>query len=377
MANGYCPYLLDTLSQVAGANDPQTKITPTGFFKSLLQNNPNLQVIPGSLTLNTPAGHRKTVKLKYNPRYIDSVVVDEDNCDIDVIPMWKEMELTTGKFKKVSIYISDEEISKFCEDSSQSVAVGKPATSFMKEHIYGLVRLTNAFVGSMDKALLSSVVWGVNQVSGDNLAQTVNINADVNTNNLDQGFTKILADAAENEVCGDLIIVGSGLFNNFQLQKMVQMAALNGVDLSKFSGYEWYHDLYAKTAWGTNQIGVFSKGSIGFVDIDKYVGFRAGRKGTSDFFQLTLPTGNTCADGTPELFTVNAQLKYHDCPFEAMDSYGQTQTYDRGWQLILTKEFGLFQIPNDAYRADDRLTGNNGSLRYTITNTCSPCEPGA
>ena len=41
----------------------------------------------------------------------------------------------------------------------------------------------------------------------------------------------------------------------------------------------------------------------------------------------------------------------------------------RGYALIIKKRYGLFQTPTNAFDASDRMTGSNGSLLYTITNS--------
>lgn len=223
-----------------------------------------------------------------------------------------------------------------------------------------------------------AVKFGVNQVTGSNAAQTVNIPKDATQFDLQSGITKILADAQENEFCGAINIVGSGIMNNFAIQQLVACCNAAGVDMSKFTGFNWYNDLYAKTAWGTNQIGVFSEGSVGLVDITRFKGFRAGNKGVSTFFTLPLPVECPACNGGYDSLVFDAQLKYFDCPGDlATDCDADDVPFERGYAVILSKTFGLFNIPSDAYQNEaaygdcgtDRLTGNNGTLRYTVTNS--------
>ena len=71
-----------------------------------------------------------------------------------------------------------------------------------------------------------------------------------------------------------------------------------------------------------------------------------------------------------EMVEFDAQLKYFDCPTVLNDDYYGTKgtiTVDKGFSLIITKQFGLFTI-DQAYRATDRLNGNRGSYRYNFTN---------
>jgi hypothetical protein len=144
------------------------------------------------------------------------------------------------------------------------------------------------------------------------------------------------------------------------------MAQVNNNALYNLINY--YHDINAATAWGANQFGVFQKGSIGLVQLDEYVGFRAGVKGTSTFFNAALPLALPGAGDIPRMLNVDFQFKYNDCPTEATVGY-ESASIGRGYTLIMKKNFALWQIPNDAYQASDRLTGNNGSLRYTASNS--------
>jgi len=373
MADGYCPPLLDTLAQLAGENDPQAKITPPGFTGLLMENNPSLQVISG-LTTTTAEGHKKVITYKYQPRYSDSVVTDEKSCDGGVTTQYLEASITNPYEVAANIYIEDSEIAKFCEDASRTVSVGKPATSLMAEHTYSIVRLANALVSRVDKRLLEAIVWGINPNTGVNTAKVVNINSDKSVNKLTDGIVDILQDASVAEIYGQLLIAGSGNMNRYELQNIAAVAALNGIDTSRFSGYKWYNDNKASTAtgWGTNIVGVFEKGSVGFVDGNIYTGFRAGKKGTSEFFQLTIPV---IVNGRMVDMIFDAQLKYYDCKFEDINNYGNLVTYNPGYKLILSKTFGLFQWPTNVYGTGDVLEGYNGAMKYEITNDCDPCEP--
>src|SRR5688572_29976313 len=123
MANGYCPFLLQHLKQVVAENNPSTKITPRGFLQMLLQNNPSVGVPEHErLRLANASGHQKTIRLKYRRRIIPSQTQQEDNCDNNLIPIYSELDLDAPKFRSFSLFIADEEISKYCEEASATVA---------------------------------------------------------------------------------------------------------------------------------------------------------------------------------------------------------------------------------------------------------------
>lgn len=374
MPNGFCPYILGQLSEITGANTPSTKITPAGFLRMLLENRPAIEL----LQLDNGNGHLRDVRYKYKKRAVPSQTSTEDNCDITYIPRWLEASLATTNFRKAAFFIDDETMAKYCQDASATVAVGQPSTMLMQEFLRDIMNTANALIGAINQDLLTlqAVKFGRNQVTGTNTAQTVNIPLDATKYDLQSGITKILADAMENEFCGNINIVGSGIMNNFQIQQLVSCCNAAGVDMSRFTGFNWYNDLYAKQAWGTNQVGVFSEGSVGLIDIIRYRGFRAGDRGVSQFFTLPLPIENTACNGGYDGLIFDAQLKYFDCPQDIQSDCDGEVPIERGYALILSKTFGLFNIPSDVYQNEaiytdcgtDRLSGNNGTLRYTITN---------
>jgi hypothetical protein len=83
---------------------------------------------------------------------------------------------------------------------------------------------------------------------------------------------------------------------------------------------------------------------------------------------MAVPLNLPGADGMLGMLNIDFQLKEIDCPQETTVGYEET-TLGAGYSLIMSKRFALWQVPSDAYLSTDRLTGNNGSLRYTATNS--------
>lgn len=373
MANGFCPSILGQLSEIAACNTPAYKITPAGYLQMLLENKPAL------LTLDDGNGHIRDVRYKYKKRVVPSQTSTEDTCDINYIPRWLEAQLATTNFRKAAFFIDDADMARYCSDASATVAVGQPSTMLMQEFMKDIMNTANGLIGAVNQDLLAlqAIKFGRNVVTGTNAATTVNIPKDATQYDLSSGITKILADAMENEFCGNINLVGSGIMNNFNIQQMASCCNAAGVDMSRFSGFKFYHDLYSKQSWGTNQVGVFSEGSVGLIDIVRYKGFRAGDKGVSQFFTLPLPVECPQCNGGYDALVFDAQLKYFDCPQDIESDCDGEVPIERGYALILSKTFGLFNIPSDAYQNEaiysdcgtDRLSGNNGTLRYTVTNS--------
>lgn len=371
--------MLGHMKALAQNNYSGKKIRAAGLVRALLENNPSLQVssINGhtlnGMKLSTPQGHIKDVRIKYLPRIVPSQIATEDNCDNNMIFQYTESSLSAPKIAKWGFYLDWGFVERYQEEASRLVSAGgTPNVTVLNELLEQLMHSVNGLIGKIDQELVSSVVWGTNSVTGNNAVKTININGDSNRLDLSSGITEILSDAQDNEVADDLILVGNGLMNKFEIAKGSLSAAQNGFDLSVLGGYQWYHDLYTAAGWGANQVGAFAKGNVGFVDIDRWVAWKAGRHGNSDFLQIQLPV-NTGKAGEPvQMMNFNVQIKEIDCPTEVFDGYN-TRTVDRGHQVLITKNYGLWQLPADTYQAADPLNGVTGAFRYVVSNDCDPC----
>jgi hypothetical protein len=106
------------------------------------------------------------------------------------------------------------------------------------------------------------------------------------------------------------------------------------------------------------------------IEFNANVGNFAGARGTSFFGQLFDPrvqcrTGQSYRD-----FALDFQLKYIDCPTSLTNYYtGQSQTFQRGWAMFVSKQYDLFTMPGDAYDGADVNHGANGTLHFTIANS--------
>lgn len=99
--------LLVNISLIAGLNDPQLKVTPSGFLKMLLENNALTEVknLPDILS-----GQDRQIKLRYMQRGLESEVSDRDDCETPITAEWKETTIENPLFSKIGIFISDEQM---------------------------------------------------------------------------------------------------------------------------------------------------------------------------------------------------------------------------------------------------------------------------
>lgn len=370
MANGFRPYLLTHLMNIAQSATPQFKMEPQGFLNFLQS-----QKKPSILRLNNAAGHQESVQVKYRQRWTKDFVDSSINCDVTNVPSYLETSVALGSTSAFAINIEDETIAKYEDEASKSVMVGQPATDFMNEFVEEIYAGANAILSKLNSDLLTTLVSniGVNRRTGVNTATTLNINKNASTNPLTTGLTQLLADYKLNGFSGTPQVIGGGLFANFMWEQNAKSADSFGLNSSiQASGLNFYYDLDVASVFGANKIVVAEPDSVQIVEYMKYTGFKAGVKpGGSTFGTMTLPM----LVGT-EVMAVDFdfQLKYNDCKKTFTDSYyGNSIQVEPGYQLIISKSAGLFTIPSNAYRAGDPLVGNRGTLLYDITNTCEAC----
>jgi len=362
---GAAPYILRDISDLTTINTPMLKLTPSGFTSFLMENG-----VSETSTLSNAAGHKKTVRIKQKLRFTDDFVQDTISCDDVNTNGYNEVDVDLSINKSLNLYLSDELVSSYMDEASARQSLGAPPVGASAELVEMIKSCANAMITAVDKDLLTSqsTKFGVNVATGSNAAQSVNFPLNTTNLPLDAGLTKIQSDFALNEANGRMKVVGSGLFNNFALQQRAKSPDQSGFDTRvQFDNVDWYYDVNAASIWGANQIGVFEQGSTHLVQYMDNTGFKAGAKpGASQFGVLRLPMD---VAGSVVSVPFDFQLRYIDCPTSFTDSYyGTTSTYERGYQLILSKQLGLWTVDTQAYRGTDRLSGNRGSYRYTITN---------
>ena len=372
---GFAPNLLMHMKQVAEGAYPAAKITAPGYLKMLLADKSSGVKIVNE-GWDGDDGHFREMKVKYRTRGIEDNTTTSDTCDVDVIPVYTEADVSLRFYRQVGIVLDDATIARYMADASATVRTGKPATAMMNETLGAIYEQLNGLFQGIDDDLLGvqAVNFGVNARTASNAAATVNINKNADTFDLSDGLGTILSDQVVNEMTGSPIIVGSGLFNNYHVQRMANMIGMGGNGMNNANlPYRFFYDTKAATKWGSNQIGMFEPGAVKLLHRNKYKREFAGEKGTSFFFTMSPQVVDQFGDSLAP-FTLDAQLKYYDCPTDiTVSSYGGTRRISRGWALVVGAYYDQFNIPSNAYASADPLYQNNGTLRYTISNACETC----
>jgi len=351
---GFVQALLVNIGVIAGIDNPQYKVTPAGFLQMLLEN-PTTAKISNAKDIRN--GMERELKVRYMQRGLESDVTDIDDCETPITPEWKETSIGRPLFSKIGIYISDEDMRKYQNEASQTLAAGTPSAPLMVALYETILVKLQGLIQKIDGNLLSAQAtrWGINAVTGANTAQTITFS---NTPMMNDGIVKLLSDYQMNEMYDMPMIVGNGAVMNYNALQSLK----SGNDIGGFGSnrtFRPYMDIASIGKWGANHFGVFTPGLIGFVDFNKNVGTFAGDKGGAMFFTIPVPV--QLANGTLSSLVFDAQLWYEKCPI--FDD-GGNKIADRGWKLLLSKPYGLFNAPSDMFATGDRLAGVNGSFHY-------------
>lgn len=369
---GFVQALLLNITIIAGINDPQTKVSPVGFMKMLMENNAiteinNIDALRG--------GQDHQIKLRYMQRGTEADVTTIDDCETPIVPEWKEATIERNMFSKIGIFISDADMRKYQAEATKTMELtnnGKNPENLtvpMMTALYKtIVVKVNGLIQHMDSQLVAAQAtkWGAN--AAYNLAKTVQTINLGKTAELNDGVVKLLEDAQMNEIEGDLLVCGSGVisaYDRYQKLKGTDDSGIGSLPLNV------YYDPKTASKWGKDHFGVFAKGLVGLVDWNKNVGDYAGDRGGGGSLFFTLPIPVTLANGTLTQLVLDAQLKYYDCPQYDEDN---RLIRDRGWGITLSKHYGLFNAPEDVFGDNDVLKGVNGSLHYMAKDATLPAQ---
>lgn len=362
---GFCPAILYHIDQIAEQNAPGKKMHVAGFLAMLFCCQ-NSSVTP--LNDQYDGGHQRSLTVSYRRRPVLTDVGTEDNCDINTQPGKLEWTVPALTHRQYSFHIADDLIRRYCQDASNMMNAGAPATQVMQEVYDLIVEGANILLKSINRALVTAQAteFGVNTTTGSSTGKVININRNGNDFALDDGIVEMMTDIVENEICGDPCMVGGGLFNAYTKARAIACCNNAGLDLGAAGIPQFFFDKDTQSIWGNNTVGLFAPGSVKFISRNRYIGDWAGARGTSFFSTLPLPVQEFgCADDCLRDLVLDMQIRYNDCPADD----GQGGTIGRGIQVILSKQFALWSQPDTAFAATDELYGTNGMLKYFITNT--------
>lgn len=356
-----------------GSANPMKKLTPAGYLQYVAANKLKDKNINSFIDDGT--GYLRNVNIRYMPRGT-SEGSTVDDCSVDVTPTYQNAVVPATMFRKISIALEDDQVAQYETDALAMVSKGTPATPVMQEVWEQILTQMNGFVAKIDKDLLSvqSVNFGRHISTGSALPKTINFPLNSTNNDLTQGMTGFEADMAANELNPiNIQMVGSGLMHNYMLQQRAKGVDNVGLDTSRLLRPTWNYDQYSQSLWGADNVGVFEKDAVAFINPCRFRGSKAGSLGKSYFGTLKIPYNDSLGGNPLANLEFDFQLTYRDCPGDvqvgAFDpSTNLPRNMGRGWTLIIMCNYQQFNIPSNMYATDDRLFGNNGTYLYHVTN---------
>ncbi len=362
---GFADSLTKHIFKITAENTPQFKLNWQGHL-NLVKHNKNARIV--RINDETNEGHRRTVIIKAKQRATIDMTDTEKSCDNVNVNAYFERAVNLSNVRQYAIFIDDETIARYPNEASAASGLGTPSTPLMNEFLMQIKEGADALLSGVnqDLATLMAANIGVNVRTGNNAATAINLVLNTTNNPLNQGLTQVLTDYQLNQSSGRPMMVGTGLIHNFMLQQRAKSPDQSGINTPIMaSDFDFFQDPFAATSLGANQAIVYEPEAVQLIEYMEYKKWKAGDFGVSTFFTFFLPMQ---VSDRVEMVEFDAQLKYFDCPTTLTDAYyGTSITVNKGFSLIISKQFGLFTI-DQAYRATDIMNGNRGSLRYTFTN---------
>jgi hypothetical protein len=367
MADGKSLGILQHIREIAKTATPQDKLEPTGMLASLL-----MAHSPGVVKNDSYDGHFKTVKVKHLQRFTKAQTATTASCDVTNTQPYLENTVSVASYRQIAVHIEDELIAAY--DSYMSQGAGSGTTNTMTRALYdAILSAANAILDGVnsDVITLATAALGYHRATGNASAVTVNFPLSTASNPLNGAANKLKSDFLYNNMKGAPIVIGGGLFGDWMLQQPAKGLDSSGLMTNvQAAGFNFFFDYQLGTSLSqANDILIYEKDAIQLVEYMKYQGFKAGVKpGASEFGIMPIPTND--GKGGLAMVKFDYQLMYNDCEqeFSYVDGVAD-QVLQKGWNLILSKNFGLWTVPTNAYRSGDVLAGNRGSLRYRITNS--------
>ena len=375
MANGFAPYILQDIANIAKSATPQNKIEMPGFLQSLLTAHSYGQ---SNIKYDLMNGHFNAVQVKKKQRYTSGQTTTSPSCDVTNVNGYTEDSVSVANYRQIAVHIEDEVIAAYEKAASNPMAIGSALV--VEEFATELLLMAQGLMSGVNTDLLTLAYSqiGTNRRTGLNTASTINIGKDTNFNSLTDGATQILSDYKLNNMSGRPIAIGGGLFNNYIMQQAAKQAAQNGIDTrTQAGGFDFFYDNDVASVGDINDLLIYEKDSVQLVTYLKYQGFKRRNTGENIFDNIKLPYTTMTANGGIQVaaLPVDVHFKFNACD-EDFTVDGESSSLKKGWNMILSTNFGLWTIPSDAYRTGDVLDGNRGSLLYNVTNDCDSCTGG-
>lgn len=374
MANGYSPYILTDIQAQLGAATPSVKVDMHGLLKMLYSG-----AGAKPIQTNTVVGNKREHRFFYRQRNTVAQTDTSFSCDNVLTPSRLEGTVSIANTRQIAWHLPDTLMVNYNDEAAARTSIPgtAPAASATAELVDIIYSGCNAILGATNQDLWGLLTVGKNSVEGDALATTLNLPKDKTVQPLDQGMVKLLSDYKRNGMVGKpQIVTGAGLMYSFLLSQGMtnpDMYGFNASSAAAMFSYEADQDITSFAGATADDFFVFEPGTIQIAEYFANAGVYGRQLANSLLGTIVLPVVDPAGNAIGVKF--DFQLKEIDCATTLTDAYsGGSVNVDRGHSLIISKQFGLWQEPADAYRHEDLQRSVNGCLHYIASNDCDTCS---
>jgi len=331
---GLCQKIQTDLNMVAGINAPALKRDRVGYLDALMsqENRQGFEAIP----IPTNGKNRK-VQINYIQRGVDADVLTTctASCDTAVEPAPFETIVDVPNcLETKGMLFNESEMRKLCE--ADAVYVSNVIMAQM-----------NAINVKLDKLLLAQQLANFGKFEDGTAQKTVQLFENVSNAPRAIATAKIRHEYDLTGASGAPMLIGGGHLDLFA--KTQQIACCNsttGTDLARWTDYMYFNDRFVEGVIGVDEFIVLAPGAVQLLTWNNYVGDYAKRNDVFEHGTITDPfTG----------LTYDLKVHYDDCA--------------DAWSIKLFLNWGVFFIPQAAFKATDDLFGVNYTFNWKDTST--------
>jgi len=331
---GICVEKLKDLMEIEGdLHSPLLKRSPLGLVEFLNSpiNTSGRDIIPIQ-----EADKKKTVRIKYRSRDIESQVLESDDgsCSGDCNDFSETLfDVENIAIRKISL--KESEVAKICEGQGDFM-LSVMGSAF------------DALAQNVNKNLILNLIsnFGINISNGLSTAKDLTV-FPAATGNINARPLQVLKNdyVIANQMKGAPAIIGAGnMYDYWQTLAAgcCNDAGINMLEMQTKMGASFWADTQFDSQMGTNHFAILEPTLTHFVVYNEYVGAR--EKNDNPFVV------NTTLSDPRTGINYDMKMMFDACTDE--------------WFIKLKLNWGVWFQPLDAYQVADPVYGTNGSLRY-------------
>jgi hypothetical protein len=359
---GICEAALVSLASIAMQNAPELNVQTIGALRVLNspEMNVGIDVIQGA---QGDKGHVRDVRIKYLRRSLESETLDSPACDYNSDEGYLEDQATVDLYKSINFTIDLNYIRQLCEDASQAMnefratGIMPPPTPVMSYVAKKIATQFNGLLAAINRDALTFIQasYGINAVTGTSAQRSATMLYAATGQPNALGIQRILQDyTAYNQQNYKPIALGTGILDRFAKASQYFCCSTGGVDFGALAAsnplmyFPEDPSQVADVLGSVNAFALLAPGSMVMFDAMRNKGNFAGQHGLTyytTFAPDTMPNmefdisvlSDFCGDATREV------------------------------KISISKSYGFWGIPTDAYQSGDPLNGVTGAFDYIAT----------